>query len=308
VLHLDFETRSQKELRGPSSVGLWNYANDPSTEPLMLSWAFNNDPVEVWEPRLGEMPKELLDGLQDPSIEIGAFNSTFERYILQFKLGIVVPIKRFQDPQASARYLSLPGDLAEVSTILGLTSEHAKEKRGKALIELFCKPHKLKKKKKGEEAIMGFFDWDSHPSEWLEFIEYCRMDTIAEREVLRREKLLGVWPLPTTERKVWELDQRINDRGIPVDVNFVRRAYELANREKQEMIQLNNTKTGLSNSNSNTQLTNWAVEQGYKGLNPEDEKKYSLDKDVVKAELKNNASITPLCREVLENIKNYRLS
>src|ERR1700677_64893 len=303
MLLVDFESRGVVELGGSKSVGVYNYTRHPQTDHLMLSWAIDQEDVEVWQMRLGPMPTRLREQLDDSAVDIIAYNSTFERYMLNFKLGFNLPISRFQDPQASARYLSLPGALDDVSVILGLPHNQAKDKRGKALIQLFCVPHKLTKKKKGEEAVMGFFDWTSHPTEWDEFVEYCRQDTVAEREVLRREKLLGVWPLPLTERKIWELDQLINDRGIPVDRQFVINAHALAAREKEEMIALNDEKTGLENSNSPSQLVEWAVKEGYLGLDPNDSTKYSLNKDVVKSQLARNANLTPLCREVLENRK-----
>lgn len=307
MLHVDFETRAMVELRGPKSVGLYNYMHHPQTDVLLLGWAFDSEPVEIWNVIQGDpMPNKLQKGLEDSKQTLDAFNSTFERYCFDFKLGIHLPIERFQDPQASARYLSLPADLEDVGTILGLPYDYAKDKEGKRLIDLFCKPHK-KKKKRGEAEVWFFNDWNSHPEDWLQFIEYCRQDVVAEREILRREKMLGVWPLPPKERSIWEFDQRVNDRGIPVDRNFVQNAFLLASREKKDMIQVNNGLTGLENSNSNDQMKEWAIGQGYAGLDPEVEEddleypKYSLNKDVVKSELKDNVNLTPLCRQVLEN-------
>ena len=291
MLAIDFETRSTQILGGPKSVGVWNYTSHKDTEILMLGWAIDNGPVEVWEPRNGEIPGELMTRLQDPKEEIIAFNSTFERYILRFKLGIDIPVSRFQDPQPSARYLSLPGDLDSVCEILGLPSDAAKDKEGKKLIHLFCEPH-LTRKKRGEEQRWVFNDWDSHPEEWKRFVEYCRQDVVAEREVLRREKLLEVWPLPPLERRIWEMDQRINDRGIFVDTRFVKSALALAEREKKEAIEKQNLLTGLENANSNSQLLEWVRTQGYD--------RTILEKGAVENQLEYNDKLTLLCRKVLD--------
>jgi DNA polymerase len=304
TLYIDFESRSHAELRGQLSVGTYNYAIHPTTEILMLAWAFGNGPVELWEPRLGPMPIELLQALNDSETDVVAFNSTFERYLLQFKLGITIPASRFQDPQPSARYLSLPGDLEECSEILGLPRNYAKDKRGAALIQLFCKPHKEKKSRKKKDEVptpdvLIYNDWNSHPKEWEEFKEYCRQDVVAEREVLRREKLLGAWPMTLKEREIWLLDQKINDRGIPVDRDFVIKALELATREKREKIAENDKLTGLENSNSSEQMLDWVTDRGYRGLNKKG--KSSLDKDAVAEQLKNNTDLDPLCRQVLMN-------
>jgi DNA polymerase bacteriophage-type len=306
TLYIDFESRSHAELRGQLSVGTYNYATDPTTEILMMAWALDNGSVQLWEPRLGPIPPELLQALNDSETDVVAFNSAFERYLLQFKLNINVPVSRFQDPQPSARYLSLPGDLEECSEILGLPRNYAKDKEGRRLIELFSKPHKAKKakRKKGEEPtpdVLIYYDWDSHPEDWEKFKEYCRQDVVAEREVLRREMLLGAWPMTPKEREIWLMDQKINDRGIPVDRDFVIKALELATREKKEKIAENDKLTGLENSNSPEQLLGWAQDRGYRGLNKKG--KESLDKDAVAEQLKNNTDLDPLCRQVLENRK-----
>ena len=286
----DYETRSLAELRGPKSVGLWNYAHDSSTKVLLLAYAFKDEDVKVWQPHLESIPEEVLDALNDPKEELIAFNSTFERYITNFVLKIPVAAERFQDIQPSARYLSLPADLDSVGEILGLPQDKKKDERGRKLIQIFCKP--TIKKKKGQEPQVRFRDWESDPDLWQEFIEYARQDVVTEREDARRLKLLKVFPLPPKEQEIWLLDQKINDRGIPVDIQFVQSALKLATREKHEAIAANNEKTGLENSNSNSQLIEWAKTQGYNHT--------SLDKDIVTAQLKYNENITPLCRDVLE--------
>lgn len=291
MLYLDFESRGMVDLGGLRSVGLHNYMVHPSTELLILGWSFNQEPVDAWQMHLGPMPDKLRKGLEDPNEELVAFNSPFERYGLKYKLGIDISIHRFVDPQASARYLSLPGGLKEVGNILGLPFNFAKDEEGERLLNLFSKPSR-RKKKKGEPVEFYFRDWNTDPEDWEKFVEYCKQDVVAEREVLRREKLLGVFPLPPLERKIWLFDQKVNDRGIPVDIDFVKKALKLADREKKEAIEKQNELTGLENANSNSQLLEWARAQGYG--------RTTLHKDAVETQLKYNESLTPLCRQVLE--------
>lgn len=303
LLHIDYETRSRAHLTGPRSVGLHNYSLDPSTEVLMLGWAFGDEPVEVWEPVLGPMPERLHDGFKDKSQLLVAFNSQFERYITNntLHMGFELTASRFHDPQASARYLSLPGALDSVGEILGLSVEMQKDKRGTALLRLFSELSKKHKKRKKDEEYF-FADATTNPVEWEEFREYCRQDVVTEREVMHRLMALEVFPLPERERQIWLFDQAVNDRGMPVDVNFVKSAYLLASREKDEKIAENNTLTGLSgivnkrgkitgNSNSNKQMLTWVRTQGYKTN--------SLRKEAVQAELDFNTDLTPLARQVL---------
>src|ERR1700688_1075960 len=195
-LHLDFESRSTQELRREKSVGLHNYWCHIDTRPLMLAWAYDDEPVELWLPDAENMPVNLRKGLEDPAQPLAAFNSTFESYALKYKLGIDTAIDRWYDPQASARYLSLPGDLETVGQVLGLPRELAKDKRGEDLIELFSKPHKQKKQKRSDPDVWVFYDSTTHPKEWEEFEAYCRQDVVSEREIMRRETLLHAFPLP----------------------------------------------------------------------------------------------------------------
>ena len=96
MLYIDFETRSEKQLRGKFSVGLYNYATDDSTRALMLAWAVDEGEVHVWFPHEEKMPDELYDCLHDPDTDIVSFNSAFERYIFAFVLGITIPARRFR--------------------------------------------------------------------------------------------------------------------------------------------------------------------------------------------------------------------
>lgn len=293
VLRIDFESRSRVPLSGKQSVGVYNYAIHPSTQILLLAFKLPGaKEVDLWQPHLGEMPQELIQAIKDPSVTISAYNSTFERYLLKFKLGFDIPISRFIDPQASARYLSLPADLDSVSEILGLPKELAKDKRGDALIKLFCEPQK-KRKKRGEEAEEYWADWNTHPVEWQQFCEYCVRDVVAEEEVSRREELLGALPLPPLERKIWEFDQRVNDRGVPVDAKFVISALKLAERSKKEALDAMNKTTGLENSNSRNQLLGWAKQRGYPLA--------TLRKGSVESVLNDpEVKLTDECRQVLK--------
>lgn len=291
-LHCDFETRSTQSLQKEDSVGLDNYWRSQGTAVLMLAYAFGESEVKLWEPHRDTMPTELLEALKDEQRQLIAWNSSFERYGLKYKLNIDTKMSRWHDPQASARYLSMPGALDKVGPILGLPVELQKDKRGEALIDLFSKPH-LTRKKKGEEQRQYFNDWTTHPDEWQEFKEYCRQDVRAEREIMHREIQLGAFPLPELERKIWVLDQTINDRGMPVDLDFVKCMYELGVRSKREAIEKQNILTGLENSNSPKQMLAWAKQQGYEPN--------TLRKETVESWLKYHAEkLTPLCIEAFK--------
>lgn len=304
--HLDFESRSIVE---PSEVGLYNYIFHPETEPLFLwyniagagyqCWRIWEDPmfpIHKW-PDLSA-PLDLLDALRNPFYSLVAFNSAFERYMLS-KLGYEIAASRFIDPQVGGRYLSLPASLEVQGEVLGLPPSMAKDKRGEELIKIFSEQVIVKAKKptkknpEGAAECRYYNDWNSHPMEWNEFLEYGKRDVVAEGELLRRMRLLGGMPLPPLEQRLWLLDQKVNDRGMPVDVEFVKKMYTMAIRAKEEAKLNFEQMTGVQNANSPAQIKAWASTQGYPYP--------SLNKDTVASALKDpNLKLTDLCRAALK--------
>jgi DNA polymerase len=293
-LYLDFESRSTF---GPSDRGLHNYIFHKDTEPLFLWYKFSNSNTDknyecwrIWEGQT--MPDYLQDAIQDPNVMLVAFNSCFERYMFQ-KLGHDIPASHFIDPQVGGRYLSLPASLDVQCQVLGVPESLGKDKRGDELIKLFCQKVITKATKKNPVVREYYNDWNSHPAEWLEFLEYGRQDVVAEGELLRRMRLLKALPLPEFEQKLWLLDQKINDRGMPVDAEFVHKMYALALRAKKEAKENFEKMTGVKNANSPGQIKAWASTQGY----PFD----TLKKDTVTSVLKDPSIIlTDTCRAALK--------
>ena len=288
-LHLDFESRSPVS---PFDVGLYNYIFHPETEPLFLWYKLDNDGPRCWRMYANELiPGELEETLWNPNAMLVAFNSAFERYMLK-KLHFEVPASRFIDPQVGGRYLSLPASLEVQGEVLGLPAHLAKDKRGDELIKLFSNKVVTKATKK-KPAQCYYNDWNSHPKEWAEFLEYGKRDVIAEGELLRRMRILGALPLPKFEQKLWLFDQTVNDRGMPVDVEFVRKMYALALKAKAEAKANFEKMTGVTNANSPGQIKAWAKPQGY----PFD----TLKKDTVTSVLKDpDIKLTDVCRTALK--------
>lgn len=291
----DFESRSPFHL---SDVGLHNYIFSPLTEPLFFWYKLNGEYKcwRIWEQEHNNCgallaPPELHDAFLNPEVMIVAFNSAFERYMLR-KLGYKIPASRFIDPQVGGRYLSLPASMGVQCDVLGVPTYLGKDKRGEELIKLFCEKVVVKatKKREGREY---YNDWNSHPKEWEEFLNYGRQDIVAEEELLRRMRILRALPLPEFEQQLWLLDQKVNDRGMPVDVDFVKKMYALAVRAKKEAKEGFEKMTGVTNANSPTQIKKWAKTQGYPYG--------TLKKDTVTSVLKDpEIKLTDTCRAALK--------
>ncbi|MEP1253733.1 MAG: hypothetical protein ABJI29_03185, partial [Alphaproteobacteria bacterium] len=253
LFHLDYETYSEANL--PKTGGS-RYARDPSTEILMLAYGWSEGEIKQWVPSSGEpMPEDLKAALRDPFVTLAAWNAPFEMAITEHVLGWHIPVERWLDVMALAFSLSLPGKLSKCGEVIGLPEDKRKLARGTALITRFCKPRKPTKNKPWTRATP-----ETDPDEWREFLEYNIQDVEAERQIYRRLKR---YQMPDHEWRLWHLDQKINNAGIPINLNAVKKAQQIAAatiaKDLAEMREL----TGLANPNSNVQILPWLREAGY---------------------------------------------
>lgn len=243
-LYIDVETRSKLDAR---KAGVEMHLRN--AEVLILAYVLGDGVVRAWLPLTEAMPDDLEMYLRRPEITKVAWNAAFERLALTYALGITIPVSQWVDPAVMARYASLPSGLADVCRILGLEGE-GKNKEGKRLIQTFCFPGKRGHKTPEQE-----------PEKFHKFVEYCKQDVVAERAVMR--KLSSAFALPEQENRILALDQKINDRGIPVDLQFVKNGIAIVDRERERILSEMKQITGLENPNSNTQLLKWLRAQGY---------------------------------------------
>jgi DNA polymerase len=264
-LWLDFETRSYVDL---GDSGLDRYAKDISTEVLMLAWALDDDEVELWLPCLGQpMPVALVSHLTDPTVVKMAWNYNFERKILKHKLGIDIPQGQWFDPSVLCVYLALPRGLDRAANACNIDIELKKTViTGKNKpVKLFSEPSKRKKtelKKNPDLSPLYYKDWVTDPDKWEEFCEYCRQDVRAERAVWYAACNFNS-PMPESEIQAWLLDQRMNDRGVFIDMDYVTHALSYAVNEAQGIVDEIKAITGVENPNSGPQMKDWFKQHNY---------------------------------------------
>lgn len=245
ILWLDTETYSECDLK---TAGTHRYAEHPSTEITVAQWAIDDgEPVVADCSDMGNggnfMPAELHPLLLDPSVTIVAHNSMFDRTLLRHCWGLDIPVERWQDTMIKAMSHGLPGGLDKIGQIVGLEDDQAKDKRGRELIQLFCKP-----RPKGSKLRRA--TRETHPKEWAEFLEYSRQDIVAMRAI---DKRLPNWNYRAghPELAIWHLDQRINDRGVAVDTELAGAAIEaVALEQKRLKTEVQEATNGLVSSAS----------------------------------------------------------
>lgn len=228
-LYLDFETFSEADLK---KVGSYAYAEHPSTEVLICTYAFDDEPVQVWDCTDGsDMPGDLhraLRRLVKPNSRIKMVwhnGSMFDRLIMKHCWGFDIPVSNTIDTMIWAFRHALPGSLDALCEVLGVSANNAKDKRGKALIQRFSKPTPKNYKIRRYTA-------ETHPDEWALFIKYAVSDITAMREVFHK---LPRWGNSEFEDRVLELDQLINDRGFKVDVALAEAAIEAVEKHKAQL-------------------------------------------------------------------------
>jgi len=207
TLFLDTETYSPV----PITHGTHRYAEE--AEVLLVAVAVDDQPTEVWDTQLRPTWKRDLQSLIDAAERIVIHNSHFDRTILRH-VGVDAPVEKIRDTMVQALAHSLPGSLGTLCDVLGVPTDKAKDKAGKKLIQLFTKPRPKNMKLRRADSA-------SHPAEWAEFIEYARLDVDAMRDVYGR---MPNWNNSLSERQLWRIDQRVNDRGIAIDLELARGA------------------------------------------------------------------------------------
>ncbi|WOK01442.1 DNA polymerase [Pseudomonas phage UF_RH7] len=252
VINLDYESKSPVNLK---TEGLDRYSAHRDTEVMMASWSINEGTVQHWDYNNGRMPGELREALEDPDVEKWAFNAQFERIMTQRVLKIKTPYESWRCTMVLAYMQGFSGTLEQVGRNVGLPDDKQKMADGKRLIRLFCTPQKPTK---NQPHIWR--DLLTDPDEWEHFCLYNIRDTETEMAIKRR---LIKYPVPASEWALYALDQQINDRGVPVDMDFVNNAIWMAARRKKELIADLKKITKLANPNSTPQLLPWLKERGY---------------------------------------------
>lgn len=254
-LSVDIETFSSVDL---GKSGVYRYAESEDFEILLFGYSVNGSPVRVVDLACGEnLPEEIRKAISDPTVMKWAFNAQFERICLSRFLGM--PTGEYLDPVSWhctmiwSATLGLPMSLAGVGTVLGLEKQKLTE--GKDLIRYFCVPCKATKVNGGRTRNLPEHDW----IKWERFKSYNLRDVETEMEI---QKKLSRFPVPENEWRNYCLDQKINDRGVALDMELAHRAVQCDNQYREFYLRQAREITGLENPNSVLQLRDWLWERG----------------------------------------------
>lgn len=208
TLNIDIETYSNEDL---GRVGVYKYVDSPSFKILLFAYSINGSEVKVVDIENGEnIPKDIFKALSDKNVKKYAFNAQFERVCLNRFYSIETVV--WYCTMVKAWYCGIGGGLASVGNAIGLSDDKAKMKEGKRLINKFCKPNKNK-----QLDLLENEDWEL-------FKEYNKRDVEVELAI---KKKLDRFEVPDWEMDLYRLDQKINDRGIRLDIDMVLNAIRI---------------------------------------------------------------------------------
>ena len=255
AISIDIETFSSVDL---GKSGVYRYAEGEDFEVLLFGYSIDGGEVQVIDLACGDkIPPLIISALSDPTITKWAFNAQFERICLSRFLGF--PTGTYLDPSGWhctmvwSATLGLPLSLEGVGSVLGLEKQKLQE--GKNLIKYFCVPCAATKANGGRRRNLPQHDTEK----WELFKAYNKRDV--ETEMGIQEKL-SKFPVSDTEWDNYRLDQIINDRGIALDMDFVKQAICCDEVTKTRLRGLMQNLTSLENPNSVQQMKEWLADNG----------------------------------------------
>src|ERR1700722_9946280 len=215
----DYETFSQVDLK---KAGLHNYATHTSTGAHVFSYGSDPNRIKSWYEG-DSFPKDLKDHIDSGGI-ITAWNAAFEWSI--WNLCCVsrygwppLPISQVRCSMVRAYAMALPGALEDAAPALGV--DQRKDQEGHRIMMQLSKP-----KKDGSMWRRNVENIDK----FLALYAYNQQDVRTELACL--DRLMELTP---SETLLWELDHKINNRGVMCDLVSVDKADLIIQSEQKRL-------------------------------------------------------------------------
>ena len=271
-IEIDIETYSFVSLQ---KCGVYKYAESPDFEILLFGYSIDGGPVGSNSClACGEkIPADVLEALTDDMVTKWAFNAQFERVCLSRYLSdlglnldpfhdkhpLSTECARFLNPEAWkcsmvwSEYMGLPLSLEGVGAVLGLEKQKLSE--GKDLIRFFSVPCNPTKANGGRTRNLP----EHAPEKWARYKAYNIRDVETEMQI---QEKLAKFPVPDEVWDEYHIDQEINDRGIRVDMPFVKQALAIDAISRERLTESMKNLTDLENPNSVAQMKSWLSDNG----------------------------------------------
>lgn len=262
VLHIDFETRSAADL---TAVGLDNYSRAASTDVWCVAYCADDTDIGIWGRDMPPEPlRALLAELIPAGVTVVAHNVAFELAIWN---RVMVPRygwpelnpEQCECTQAMAYAMAIPASLERAAAAVGI--QHQKDMAGHRLMLQMCAPREIRRRVSTHAGGTSFDEiiWHDDPDKIRSLHDYCIQDVEVERELYKR-----LLPLSKKEHRVWQLDYKVNRRGIQVDLQAVKAAADMVSQEQDRLN--NDIRARTSNvvgfTTEVARITKWVRAQG----------------------------------------------
>jgi DNA polymerase bacteriophage-type len=247
IAFIDFETRGSQ----PISVGTDRYSRH--AQAIILAWAIGDGPIEVeavpafdrpldWS----RMPKPLRvfqRRVQHHEAVYCAHNASFDRAIWNRATTGFPKLEPWSiiDTRVQATVSGLPASLDLAARFAGCDVQKSKD--GRELIKLFCLPDSTATPQ-------------SHAEAWQRFCDYAHGDIAAMRELFKSTR-----QLPIAEWGEYWTAEKVNDRGIGIDLKLAESAAKMATvdarRSAAELAQITNG--DVTTVNQVARIVDWVM-------------------------------------------------
>lgn len=225
IVNLDTETYSELNIK---LVGGDRYTRN--CELMLISISVNYEKAKVYDLTESPLPQSVLALLDREDALYISRNVPFDRAAIKHTLKIHRPIEQWRCSMVQALSHSFPGALGKQGIAIDLENNKIKMSEGNSLINKFCKPRPANNKIPRYTRL-------THPEDWEDFKLYCGRDTDA---MIWIDRATPTWNYPDREEElaIWFLDQRINERGIPIDLALVDAAIAASKVEDDHLARL----------------------------------------------------------------------
>lgn len=251
---------AKKKEYGLTVVGAAVYAQHPKTEVLSFKYDLKDGRgVRFWRPGMPN-PQELFDFIAAGGL-VEAWNSGFEWWIWNFTCTRLygwppLPESSLRCAMAKARAHALPGGLEICGNVIDAPVR--KDPDGSRLLKKFSVPQQPKPTKKNPNPPLRIRPEDD-PEDAAKLYGYNERDIQAEACI--SERVPDLTPL---QLDFWLADQRINHRGVQVDVagienciSIIEQAYVRYNAELSQL-----TGGAVIAGSENEKLQGWLAAHG----------------------------------------------
>jgi DNA polymerase len=249
---------------------------------ICAAYAFDDEDVELWwahEP----VPKRLREYFKFGGL-IYCHNAGFDRlvtwYVVCNDYGVAEPaLERWYCTATQARANCAPGSLEDVGRFAGASMK--KDHRGKQLVRQCCIP-----------------PFNINPEILHELGEYAKQDVRAMRAISQ-----SLRPLSDEELEDYHVNEKINDRGVLVDVRLADAAISYAATELEDIQSIVRAVTnGAITSVRSPKMREWVKDRlstEHLKLMEVEDGKYSIDKRV-RANLLATSDLPPDVEQVIQ--------